>query len=121
MEKNECFYFGCIGSVGHRLVGIDGQWVGNSGEGSMPFNWRKLDGGFIPDTNKWNNGQAALTVVDNHTILSFPDNSVDSRPASHSTFIAGGIFEFNEMVELAKEAFGQVWKRYEFDVVDKSK
>lgn len=120
MKNNECFYFGCWDSVGHALCDARGRWVGKDGERLIPFNWSKLDCGFIPEANKWANGHASLTVIDGHTILSFPDNSVDSRPASHSTFIAGGVFNFDEMVELTKEAFGQIWKRYKFEVVDKS-
>lgn len=120
MLKNQCFYFGCQGSVGHYLWSVHGGYVSAAGEKSIPFDWRKLDGGFIADSNKWVNGHATLTVVDGHTVLSFPDNSIDSRPASHSTFIAGGVFDFDQMVELSQRDFDRVWRRFEFDVVNKT-
>lgn len=101
MVKNQIFYFGCWGGKGHFLWNAYGRKCSQQEEEMIPFVWYKLDGSFVADHNKWKQGNATLTVVDDHTILSFPDNSVDARSASHSTFIAGGVLSFNAILELS--------------------
>lgn len=118
MEKNQCFYFGCWGSKGHFLWNAHGRHASNEEHDSIPFSWYRLDGKFMAEGNKQIQGKATLTIIDEHTVLSFPDRSVDSRGGCHSTFVAGGVFDFDQMVELSKAAFGQVWKRYEFEVTN---
>jgi len=117
MDIKQVFYFGCWGCVGHYLFDSNQRSVDTN---LIPFDWHKLDTKFIAEHNKWVNGKATLTIVDGHTILSFPDNSVDHRPASHSTFIAGGVFSFKRMVELSKLEFDKVWSRYNFEVTDRT-
>jgi hypothetical protein len=62
-------------------------------------------------------GKAHLHYRDGWTALWFWDRSVDSRPGSHSTFIAEGTLSLEAMLVLARERFPEVWARYKFEVV----
>jgi len=116
LSVRECLFFGCWGDAGHYLWRGQKQKVFSP---SLPFDWRDLDCNFIADDCKWKQGNATLTHISGLTILSFPDNSVDGRPASHSTFVLPGELNFEDSVSLAKLAFPEVWDRYEFEVIIK--
>lgn len=121
-------YFGCWGNQpGHDLRTPDG-----ARHSRLPFGYPpKLDGiavdmGFTPgvldiskrprDPGTIPNGAAALHHVSEWTVLSFWDNSIDTRPGSHSTFISRGTLTFEGAVVRAKAAFPSVWKRFTFEV-----
>lgn len=119
MKNGECIYFGCWGGIGHYLWSPERKNIGwdNIPKG-LPFRWTKLDGGFIPKSCRWKNGSATLTRLDGWTVLSFPDNSVDSRPASNSGYVIKGEFEFQDAVDIAKSCFPKIWQRYKFEVIE---
>lgn len=114
-------YFGCWGDQpGHDLRSSDGLR-----HSRLPFGYpaklegRALDGGFTPPvsmTTRIPNGLAVLHHASEWTVLSFWDNSIDSRPGSHSTFVSRGTLSFEDAVERAKAAFPSVWKRFTFEV-----
>jgi len=120
MRFGECLYFGCWGSTGHHMWTQERESLGGWDDiaSEFPFVWHKLDGGFIDESCKWKEGHATLTNVDGWTVLSFPDNSVDTRSSSNSGYAIKGEFDFNEAVCIAKSYFPDVWERYNFEVVD---
>lgn len=111
-------YFGC-GNDGaghyHHSPGMNRLWR-NEG---VPKLLHNIDGGYYLAAAS--NGVALLTHEDAKTILGFSDNSVDSRPGSHSTFVADGIHAFNDMLGMAMAAFPEVFARFKFDVVEHEK
>lgn len=128
-EPVETYYFGCWRESGHYL------WTPNMARPQgCPFgypeklNGRYLDCGFCPgiivykdgrisDSKNVPDGQAAVVHVDDWTVLSFWDKSVDHRPGSHSTYLIRGTHAFENAVIIARERFPHVWARYKFDVV----
>lgn len=123
MEKGDCLYFGCGTIIGHYLwASKDGRMnhVGFDERVFLPFKWTRLDGTFLPPKYRWKEGHAALTHIKGISVLSFADNTIDSRPASHSTFAIQGIFDFTEAVEIARAAFPNIWERMAFEVIDKT-
>ncbi len=126
-------YHGCWGGIGHYLFDKNRNllrnpafraWEDRAGSPSKfidnGLSWackRKLPG-IPPETE----GVAKVThLIANGfdwTVLGFWDRSVDSRYNSWSMFIATGTYDFDRMVELAKQNFPQVWARYKFNVID---
>ncbi len=56
-------------------------------------------------------GEAVLHHKDGWTALSLWDSTIDTRPGCSSTYIAKGVFTFEEMVTLAKERFTERWNK----------
>jgi hypothetical protein len=48
---------------------------------------RRIDGGFCPQIEDAQSGEARIHHVEGWTVLAFWDRSGDSRPSSHSTFV----------------------------------
>lgn len=61
-------------------------------------------------------GEALLHHKAGWTALSFWDRSIDKRGACNSTYIAEGLFTFDEMVQLAKARFAYRWEKMAFPV-----
>ena len=121
MDDWECLFFGCWRTTGHGLYDKEGiSPVFKEPTISLPFDWRKLDTGFIADHCKWKEGHATLTYLLGYTVLSFPDNSIDTRPASHSTYLIKGHVGFDGAVKIAERNFPKIWSRYWFDLLNKS-
>jgi hypothetical protein len=110
MLSGQVFYFGCIGDVGHFVWNIHGQRVANT----SPWG-DEVDGGLCP-AGKQVEGAASLHHEDGWTALAFWDRSVDSRPGSNSVFLIEGEYDFESAVEVAREAFPQIWQRFKFEV-----
>jgi len=70
---------------GHRAVGIATLTHGSGLVGFVPIDW---------------------------TVFAFRDESVDSRPGSHSTFTAQGTHTAAEMEQAARRLFPDVWARF---------
>lgn len=119
MNSIRMFYFGPWAQSGHHFRGEDGRMLPHDVEISLPWGssmgW-KIDGGLIPNKNYYAVGVAHVTHEHGWTAISFWDMSVDSRPASHSTYIAEGTFTFEQMVETAKTSFAARWNRMGFEV-----
>lgn len=109
-------YFGCVDDVGHYhfVPGDPGCRPIKSNYYKAPF-FPECDSGFCPKHTR-KQGVVCLTHQDGWTILSFWDNSVDTRPGSHSTFMVEGKLDKDAMIAKAKELFPTIWQRYAFEV-----
>lgn len=122
------YYFGPLKESGHFLFRENGQQVGSyeRPETGIPWKDEEIDGTLQPGMVLWRDhwvqrgssaeGLAALHHKDGWTALSMWDSSVDERPGCSSTYIAEGIFTFEQMVELAKVRFKDRWDKMQFEV-----
>lgn len=125
---DDTFYFGCKKSIGagHYLFEpgmkeVRLYWLNSE---KFPFSLKTIDGGFLPKRSEMDTRQGhkdcqgitKLTHSKGFTIISFDDNSVDTRPGSHSTFIIKGELEFSDVLAKAREAFPEVFDRFKFEV-----
>lgn len=119
IDNPRMFYFGPWRESGHHFHGPGGSAVDRAIEKSLPWGplhgWT-IDCGLIPNKNYRAQGEAWITHDHGWTALSFWDMSVDTRPASHSTYIAEGTFTFDEMVRSASRLFADRWNRMRFSV-----
>ena len=114
----QAYYFGCQRESGHYWWRPDRLPYGTSSHVAQtvgPNIHPKVDGGFCPKRDV--QGNAKLTEIDGWTILSFWDNSIDTRKNSSSSFVAKGSYDFDAMQAIAREQFPRVWKRYAFEIV----
>jgi hypothetical protein len=114
---NHPFYFGCWRDVGHYLwlPGMTHSWAGWFSKFAG-----KLDG-VPPPRDTLDQGVASLHYLcaqrpDCVTALAFWDRSVDRRPGSNSVFFIPGRHVFDDALAAAREAFPQVFDRFEFEV-----
>lgn len=122
------YYFGPLARSGHFMYNPDGYTVMRDEEEKIPWKPWDIDGKLQPGCyqhprdGRWehngpeNEGEALLHHKDGWTALSFWDRTIDTRYACNSTFIANGIFTFEEMVALAKEKFPGRWAAMKFEV-----
>lgn len=120
MKQPRMFYFGPYREAGHRFHEAGGYPMERRIESEIPWSaggaWC-IDGGLAPSTTR-KNGIARLTLSHGWTALSFWDQAVDERPGSHSTYVAEGIFTFQQMVDMAKERFSERWDKMKFPVTE---
>jgi len=114
------FYCGCLAEPGHYL------WR----ENQHKVSWKEtdtiqpwghwIDGGLTPlqeGRAAVANGVARLMHAHGWTSLSWWDNSIDSRPGSHSTFVVAGTWSAEEMCSMARARFPWVFERFKYEVV----
>ncbi len=113
----DTYYFDCIRQAGHYLWASDnGQAV--STRKSYNFWMERLDGVLAPIGIGEKQGPTARHEMHGHTVLSFWDRSVDKRGACNSIFFVLGIMSFAEAVEMAREAFPEVFDRLGFELTE---
>lgn len=104
-RRERTYYFGCVGGPGHYMhrpdMSTDWSFCRNNPWGCG------IDGGLL----KGRKERYVLTQKDGWTALSFVDNTVDSRPGSNSSFLAGGNFTVEEMFAIAKRDFPAIASR----------
>lgn len=112
------FYFGCYEDKGHYLYRTKGQPVNNW---NMPLDFpvapNSLDGGFLPPKRPQVQGKAEHILLRNWTIVTFWDRSLDKRQNSSSSFVLRGTLTFEWAVKLAREAFPELFERFDFEIV----
>jgi len=120
MSEPKMFYFGPWQQVGHYMRSDD--HLPKDSEGyrklhgftkSNPWGY-EVDGGLCPKGES--EGVAAIHHKDGWTALSFWDYTVDTRPGSHSTYLAEGDFNFEQMVQMAMRRFSERWNKMPFMV-----
>jgi hypothetical protein len=115
-------YFGPLESVGHHLRAPNGKMVNQRTVGEHGFSEQyqdqsyfglalreNLDGGYVPQECGQVEGCAALTHEAGMTVLGIWDRSIDTRPGSHSTYIALGTFDFATMCKLCQMVYPMRW------------
>jgi hypothetical protein len=78
----------------------------------------KIDGSLAPDAIGQIEGLALLHHKDGWTAVAFWDRTGDHRGGSNSVFLAKGEFTFDEMLDLAREAFPEIMKTFKFKIVE---
>lgn len=131
MNKPFMVYYGPWAQSGHYFFYENGQEVYSEERSKLGWKMTEIDGVMQPGCPDPNDrlqrhgprvqGEALLHHRNGWTALSFWDSSVDTRPGCNSTYIAEGIFTFEEMVELAKTRFAVRWNKMNFQVVLRDK
>jgi hypothetical protein len=127
MDEPFMVYFGPWKESGHFFFYENGGTVYADERKTLCWKDYEIDGVMQPGcpdpndrlkrrTRPMVEGEALLHHKDGWTALSFWDSSVDTRPGSTSTYIAKGIFTFEEMVQLAKTRFAERWNKMTFQV-----
>lgn len=112
MLERTPMYFGCHKTVGHYLIGPNGQKFGRD---KYNFWAERLDG-VLPPQDTQEQGLATLSSIHGYSIISFWDRSVDHRGQSNSNFFMPGDETFNEALELSKAWFPEIFERFKFDI-----
>src|SRR5579862_26022 len=123
MSEIKMFYFGPWDQAGHYMRSddhppqdLEGWRAVSHFTYTNPWG-RSIDGSLAPpDTHM--EGFARVHHKDGWTALSFWDRTIDSRPGSHSTYLAEGYYTFDQMVEFASKRFAERWNRMPFAVVE---
>lgn len=115
----EIYYYGCYRDIGHRMLQPRSLVCSQTELEFLHANpWGvEIDGDLCPPGVQWE-GQALIHHKDGWTVLAFWDRSIDSRPNSNSNFLAKGIFDFEQMLALAREHFPEVISRFHFQIVE---
>lgn len=111
----EIYYVGCVDQPGH--------YIWDLGMKCLPYNevakrlpWGlHIDGCIPPKTVRWQ-GVVRVERKDGWTAFGFWDNSIDSRPGSHSTFVISGEWSFNDALSIARSCFPSIFARFTFEV-----
>ncbi len=108
--STEILYFGCIDQAGHHLF--------------SKTNWRihwtetpwgnKIDSDAMGHGGHGRQGLCVTTKKDGWTAVDFTDNSVDTRPGSHSCFLCKADISTEEVLRLAREQWPEVFARRRF-------
>lgn len=127
LKQGQVLYYGCAKGIDHRsdighgpylCAGYDQKYLESTDFNSirnLHKEFDRLDGGFcIKGT--YENFKAKLTRLDGFTVLAFWDQTGDSRPNSHSTFVMKGPWHFPQMIEQLKKAAPALFKRYNTEI-----
>lgn len=127
MTKAYMAYYGPWKEAGHYFFTETGRWLEREERNRIPWKEHDIDGVLQPGCRLEDGrpvcqgprteGHALLHHKAGWTALSFWDSSVDTRPGCNSTYVAEGVFTFEQMVELAKSRFAVRWNRMKFPVV----
>lgn len=108
--NNEVLYFGCLRAVGHFLHRTLNREVRFE---CQP--WRNnLDGGLLDSLPRQTEGVVVTAKKDGWTVIAFWDRSVDSRGNSNSAFLIQGDVTAEELLELARNQWPEVFSRPRF-------
>lgn len=108
-------YFGCHRDTGHYLWAPDPQFdLVRMDMSKCPFG-AYIDSIFLPSQAL--QGQVFHTKIGDYTVISFVDYSVDDRHGSHSEFIIKGRVEYDEAMQIIREEFPQIFRRFQFELV----
>lgn len=105
------YFFGVISPdcKGHSFYDPSGKYLTAYERYELPFRIEILDGGLL--FNPQEQGRLHLATINGFTILGMWDRTGDSRPNSNSSFIAQGIHTMEQMVEISKSNFPNLWNR----------
>lgn len=116
MNSVDCFYYGVQREMGHYLYAGNRRFNERYLPDDFPVQPYILDGRILPPMLPQEEGRAELIHTRDWTLLSFWDRSFDHRHNSSSTFVIRGALTFEKAIEVAREAYPQVWSRFNFEV-----
>lgn len=109
----EVLFFGCRDVPGHYLY-ARGKSIQYE---SSPWG-TALDGGILtPDyyhADKTITGEVAVAHKNGWTAIAFWDRSGDSRPGSNSAFLISEIITGDELLDLARQQWPEIFSRPDF-------
>jgi hypothetical protein len=119
-------YFGCYGEAGHYLYCAVKGLLGRRNlskthdrKFSQAMKWTRVcDGILLPNDEAQIPGEGTWSFVRGYSIVSFWDRSGDDRGNSLSCFLVKGHHSFEEVLEIAKEAFPKLFSRFNFEIKD---
>jgi len=113
----ELYYFGCIDVAGHYWHSVDDDGDIRKYDINRHNELRGIvngiDGLFVPSSSE---GLARINYVYNYTVVSFSDYSVDKRGGCNSNFIIGGIYNYNDAIEIIKTKYKCIYDRFKFEI-----
>lgn len=122
-KKYPIYYFGCGNRPGHYMHAPGMRTGGSLAErraiGRLVYTnpWgTSIDGGLCLRGIGEREGIADLHQKDDWTAVAFWDRSVDHRPGSNSVFLVHGLHDFDQVMEMARQAFPTVFARFGFEV-----
>lgn len=113
------FYFGWVKYGGHGFLQRGESYCSPLYQDRVPWKAKELDCKLQPHDEFQTEGITRIHYKNGWTAISFWDRSGDSRWNSNTSFIAEGIFSFNEMIEIAKDGFPNICKRFTFEIREK--
>jgi len=103
-------YFGCLGQIGHHLHAKPSRRLRYE---STPWG-ETLDMGLFPERST--HGILYTAKKGGWTAIAAWDNSVDTRPGSHSAFLVAADISTEELLRRAREQWPEVFSRRGFPV-----
>lgn len=119
----EMYYFGCRDELGHLFWKSSERVFFRVMENISPWGVQ-IDGKLAPAVRNKRGyiereeaqGVCALHHKKGWTAIAFWDRSIDDRGASNSVFMVEGIYDFDAMVEMAKEQYPDIMRRFKFEL-----
>ena len=111
-SKPVVYFYGCMMGVNGDTQAGHGWKASDSSDGyrsGSPFG-RYPDGTLCPEGPQAQ-GAVILHQKEGWTAIGFWDRTGDDRGNSNSNFIVQGTYTFEEMCQLAQEAYPALWKR----------
>lgn len=112
-SKPVVYFYGCLQGIEGHLHDTGHTWRASDGTDAYkvttPFG-RYPDGTLAPEGPQAQ-GAAVLHQKDGWTAIGFWDRTGDTRGNSNSNFLVEGTYTFEEMCQLAQEAFPAIWHR----------
>ncbi len=108
------YYFGFWDHYGYYLKDHTGKILSYSNNG-LP--WKQLNGVLCPDDTR-KEGIVKIHHLKGWTAAAFWDCSIDSRPGSNSVLFVEDLIDINKIISEFKEIFPNIYKRFDFDLVE---
>lgn len=110
--KPKVYYFGCINRSGHYLWDSVRNSLGYMETKKFTPWGNNIDGGiFHKSPDKGKEGCAHWSQHEGWTVVYYADYSVDKRGGSHSTFLVHSLTSADNLLNLAREQWPEVFNR----------
>lgn len=117
MSTPTILYFGCLGRAGHYLHDKTKAYSHQPRWSSTAWG-TAIDGGiFDSSPKKWEPGVVHHAQNAGWSVVYWADYSVDSRPGSHSTFVAHALLSKDELISLARAQWPEIFGRKRYPVL----
>lgn len=106
------YFFGCWGSLGHRVHAPGNGYVSMATRATLPVTETALDAKFAPKDPRQTEGRATVTHLRGWTIVAWWDRAGDSRPNSNSAFLMKGEHTLTAVLLEAGEQYPELLPRF---------